>query len=50
MCNYCSDFASLVGIAIGITSSAIELNICTITAGIKKYEYENDKSMITQYC
>ena len=31
-------FASLVGISIGITSSAIELNICAITAGIKKYK------------
>ena len=27
----------LVGIPIGITSSTVELNICTITAGIKKY-------------
>ena len=31
------DFASLVGIPIGITSSAIGLKICAITAGIKKY-------------
>ena len=34
-------FASLLGIPIGITSSAIESKICAITAGIKKY-----KSMI----
>ena len=34
-------FASLLGILIGITSSAIRLNIYTITAGTKKY-----KSMI----
>ena len=34
-------FASLIGIPIGITSSAIGLKICAITAGIKKY-----KSMI----
>ena len=33
--------ASLVGICIGITSSAIGLNICAIIAKIKKY-----KSMI----
>ena len=30
-------FASLVGIHIGITFSAIVLKICAITAGIKKY-------------
>ena len=33
-----SAFASLVGIPIGIMSSAIRLKICVITAGIKKYE------------
>ena len=33
-----SIFASLVGIAIRITSSAIELKICAITATIKKYK------------
>ena len=31
-------FASLIGISIGITSSAIGLKICVITAGIKKYK------------
>ena len=31
-------FASLIGIPIGITSSAIELKICAITAEIKKYK------------
>ena len=31
-------FASLVGIPIGITSFAIGLKICAITAGIKKYK------------
>ena len=35
--------ASLVGILIGVTSSAIKLNICSTTAGIKKY-----KSIITK--
>ena len=37
-CNLISTFASLVDIPIGITSSAIGLNICAITAGIKKYK------------
>ena len=40
-CVSISAFASLVGIPIGITSSAIGLNICAVTAAIKKY-----KSMI----
>ena len=31
-------FASLVGVPIGTTSSAIGLKICVITAGIKKYK------------
>ena len=31
-------FASLLGITIGITSSAISLEICAITAVIKKYK------------
>ena len=34
-CISISTFASLVGIPIGITSSAIGLEICAITAGIK---------------
>ena len=33
-----SSFASLVGVPIGITSSAIGLKICATTAGIKKYK------------
>ena len=33
-----SAFASLLGIPIGITSSERGLNICGITAGIKKYK------------
>ena len=37
-CISISAFASLIGIPIGITSSAIGLKICAITAGIKKYE------------
>ena len=35
-CVSISAFASLVGIPIGITSSAIGLKICAITAAIKK--------------
>ena len=31
-------FASLVSVPIGITSSAIGLQICVITAAIKKYK------------
>ena len=37
-CISISDFASLLGITIGITSSAIELKICAIATGIKKYK------------
>ena len=37
-CISISVFASLAGIPIGITSSAIGLKICAITAGIKKYK------------
>ena len=33
-----SAFSFLAGIPIRITSSAMELKICTITAGIKKYK------------
>ena len=37
-CISISAFASLIGIPIGITSSAIGLKICAIAAGIKKYK------------
>ena len=37
-CILISAFASLLGIPIGITSSAIGLKICAITARIKKYK------------
>ena len=37
-CTPISAFASLLGVPIGITSSAIGLKICAITAGIKKYK------------
>ena len=37
-CDSISAFASLVSFPVGITSSAVELKICTITAGIKKYK------------
>ena len=37
-CISTSAFASLLGTLIGITSSAIGLRICEITAEIKKYK------------
>ena len=37
-CASISTFVSLVGIPIGITGSAIGLNIFTVTAGNKKYK------------
>ena len=33
----CVSFGSLVCVPVGITSSAVGLNICAITAGTKKY-------------
>ena len=41
---FISAFGYLVGISIGITSSAIGLNICVITAGFKKYKSLNKKN------
>ena len=37
-CMSISEYAFLLGIAIGITSSSIGLKTCAITAGIKKYK------------
>ena len=37
-CVSISAFTSLIAISVGITSSAIGLKICGITAGIKKYK------------
>ena len=37
-CDSISAFVSLVCVPVGITSSAVELKICAITAGIKKYK------------
>ena len=37
-CVSISAFSSLAGIPVGITSSAIGLKICAITAGIKRYK------------
>ena len=37
-CISISAFASLLGIPLGITSSAIGLTICVIASGIKKYK------------
>ena len=36
-CVSISAFASLVGMLVGFASSAVGLNICAVTAGIKKY-------------
>ena len=49
-CVSISTFASLIGIPIGITSSAIGLKTCAITAGIKsimkKKKKEHDKTVL----
>ena len=49
-----SAFPSLLGIPIGITSSAIGLKICAIFAGIKKYKLiikkKRKRNMIKYYC
>ena len=46
-CVSISAFASLIGISIGITISAIEVKICVITAGIKTCNSKKKKkSMI----
>ena len=37
-CVSISAFASLVAFPAGVTSSAVGLQICAITAGIKKYK------------
>ena len=42
-CVSISSCASLVGIPVGITISAIELKTCVRTAGIKKYNWMNKK-------
>ena len=46
-------FSSLVGIPVGITSSAIGSKICAITAAIKKYKSilkKTEKTIIKEYC
>ena len=48
-----SAFVSLVAFPVGFTSSEVEIKICTITAGIKKYKSiikKTRKKMIKQYC
>ena len=40
---FISDFASLVGILVGIASSTVRLKISTTTAGIKKERKKYDK-------
>ena len=52
-CISISAFASLIGIPIGITSSAVGLKICAVTAGIKKLSQqlkEKKRRMIKYYC
>ena len=39
-------FAQLVGISIGLTSSAVGIKVCTITGGIKKYKPVIKKKII----
>ena len=41
-CISISTFSSLIGIPIGITNSAIGLEICAIVAGIKKHKSINN--------
>ena len=42
-CVFISTFASLVSVPVGFTRSAVGINICAVTAGIKNY-----KSIIRQ--
>ena len=42
-CVFISTFGSLVCVPVGITRSAVGINICAVTAGIKNY-----KSIIRQ--
>ena len=37
-CVSISSFASLICVSVGITSIAVELKVCAITAAIKKYK------------
>ena len=51
-CIFISAFAALVGISIGIASSAIKLKICVVTTGIKKCKsiiWKRKRSMIKYY-
>ena len=48
-----SAFASLIGISVGITSSAIGLKTCARTTGIKKYKSvikKTEEGMKKGYC
>ena len=48
-CIYISSFATVIGIAIGITSSTIGLAIFAITAAIKEYKSNISKNKKKQY-
>ena len=51
MCLGCVSISSLIGIPVGIMTSAIVLKICIITAGIKKYKSTiKRRNMIKLYC
>ena len=52
ICVSISTFASLFGIPIGITNSAVGLKNCAITAGIKKYKsiIKKTKYDMIKYC
>ena len=43
-----SVFASLVGVAVGMTSSAVALNICAMTVRLKKYNWSSRKRIKTR--
>ena len=51
-CFSISDFASLICIPLGITSSTVELKLCAITDGNKKYKWKikRRRNMIKYYC
>ena len=47
-CVSISAFASLLAIPVGITSSAVGINNCAITAEIKKYDKRHDKIVLLE--
>ena len=47
-CVSISAFASLICVPVGITSSAVGINICAIIAGIKKKKQKRDKIVLLE--